>query len=303
LCQIHRCEVQSLHGHSSEAEHDALQAAQQLSLFGDYLMADIHYLVGDIRLRRGDLAGAEEAFRTSHQHGRDPQPGLALVRLARGDTEAAVSALRLALGGEPQTPVRRARLLAAHVQAELRLDEVAAAAASADELAALAERSESAWLQAMAALACGSVCLAGDDGSQALRWLRNACATYRDLACPYEVAEARVLIGQALRRLGDESTARLEFDAARHAFTGLGAISDVSRVDVLLDGVIRPHGLTAREVEVLRLVARGRSNRQIAETLVISENTVARHLSNIFTKLDVSSRAAATSFAYEHDLV
>jgi ATP/maltotriose-dependent transcriptional regulator MalT len=303
LCRLHRCEVQSLRGEWSAAEQGAVRAAEELAPFGDYLIADGQYLAGEIRRRRGDFAGAEDAFRRAHQYGRDPQPGLALLRLAQGDVDGAAAALRHALTGGAAGPLRRGRLLAAHVQAELRLAKLDSAAGSAEELAELADGSGALLLRAMAAAAQGSVLLARGDIEAALPLLRDACTICRELSCPYEAAETQVLLGQAARTVGDEETARLELAAARAAFERLDAAPDVERVDALLAwDTPTPRGLTAREVEVLRLVAHGRSNREIGAELFISEHTVARHLSNIFRKLEVTSRSAATSFAYEHHL-
>lgn len=303
LCRLHRCEVAALRGEWTAAEEEALRAGEELAAFGDYLVAEGLYLAGEIRLRRGEHAAAEEAFRRAHELGRDPQPGLAQVRLAQGDIEAAVTALRVALAGGSRGPLPRARLLAAHVQAELRRGGVDAATGSAEELRQIADRSGALLLRAMADVARGVVLLARDDVDAALPLLREACAICRELSCPYETAEARLLCGLAARRAGDEETARLEFEAARATFERLGARPDVERASTLLAvGDARPRGLTAREVEVLRLVARGRTNREIARALSISEHTVARHLTNIFRKLEVTSRAAATAFVFEHDL-
>jgi ATP/maltotriose-dependent transcriptional regulator MalT len=303
LCRLHRCEVLSLRGEWSAAEQGALRAAEELAPFGDYLIADGQYLAGEIRRRRGDFSGAEDAFRLAHQYGRDPQPGLALLRLAQGDADGAAAALRHALSGGSTGPLRRGRVLAAHVQAELRLGNLDTAAASAEDLAELADVTGALLLRGMAAAARGSVLLARGDVDAALPLLRDACEICRELFCPYEAAETRVLLGLAARAVGDEETAGLELTAARAIFQRLDATPDVERVDTLLaSDTPTPRGLTAREVEVLRLVARGRSNREIGAQLFISEHTVARHLSNIFRKLDVTSRSAATSFAYEHHL-
>jgi DNA-binding NarL/FixJ family response regulator len=160
-------------------------------------------------------------------------------------------------------------------------------------------------LGAMAAYARGAVDLADGDASAALTALRRAEHAWRKLDAPYEAARVTVLVGLACRALGDEETAALELDAARDAFARLGATPDVARVDSLArtDPHYDLHGLTQRELQVLRLVAAGRSNRDISAELVISEHTVARHMQNIFAKLGVSSRTAASAFAYEHDLV
>ena len=150
----------------------------------------------------------------------------------------------------------------------------------------------------------GAVRLADGRAEAALPLLRRAFRQWQAVHAPYEAARSRVLIGLAARELGDEATATLEFEAAREAFVQLGARPDLARLDRLVGGPQRPiGGLTTRELEILRLVATGRTNRAIATDLVISEKTVARHLSNVFTKLDVTTRSAATAYAYEHGLV
>jgi DNA-binding CsgD family transcriptional regulator len=305
LCRLHQCEVRSLRGDWSTAEREALKAADELALYGDYLVADGQYLVGEIRRRKGQYAAAADAFRRAHEHGRDPQPGLALLRLAEGHADDAAVALRVALGGAAaKTPLRRGRLLAAQVQVELRLEQVDAAAAAAAELTRLADANRSPLLRAMAGFATGSVLLGRGEPADALPLLQDSCAISRELSCPYEMGETRVLVGLATRQLGDEGTAALELEAAKELFTRLGAAPAVVRVEELLGATAQSAGgLTSRELEVLRLIAQGRSNREIAAQLVISEHTVARHVSNILRKLGVASRSAATTFAHEHDLM
>jgi DNA-binding NarL/FixJ family response regulator len=201
--------------------------------------------------------------------------------------------------------VARSRLLPAHVEILLATGDVEAAAASADELAAMAGDLGAPLLHARATHAQGAVLLARGDARAALTALRRALAAWQELDAPHEAATTRALIGLACRALGDEDGARLELDAARWTFEELGAAPDVARVDALARaaGADNAGGLTARELEVLRLVAAGKTNHAIAADLVLSEKTVARHVSNIFAKLGVSSRAAATAHAYEHDLV
>jgi DNA-binding NarL/FixJ family response regulator len=157
----------------------------------------------------------------------------------------------------------------------------------------------------MAAHARGTVALTDGDVGESLVALRHAWQVWRELEAPYEAARARELVGLACRALGDDDAAAVELEAARDAFAALGAVPDLARVDALAPGAgpADAHGLTARELEVLRLVAAGKSNREIASMLVISEHTVARHLQNIFAKLGLSSRTAASAFAFEHDLV
>ena len=253
---------------------------------------------------RGDFGAAEEAYRNASEHGRDPQPGLAQLRLAQGDTEAAAGAIRRVVGGTA-APLQRAALLPAYVEIMLALGDAEQAREASRELTEIAGRSGSAMLRAIAAQTRGAVDLAEGDAHAALRVLRDALQVWHELDAPYEAARVRVQLGLACRALRDDDTAGLELDAARGAFEQLGAAPDLARLDALTG---RPaegasHGLTVRELEVLRLVAAGKTNRDIAATLVVSEHTVARHVQNIFVKLRVSTRTAATAFAFEHELV
>jgi DNA-binding NarL/FixJ family response regulator len=174
----------------------------------------------------------------------------------------------------------------------------------ASELATLAHQLDAPLLHALAAAADGAVQLAEGNARDALIALRGAWTAWQQLGAPYEAARIRMSMGQAYRQLGDESSAVMEFEAARWTFQQLGAEADLERAEAdSAGGSLRsPHGLTEREIEVLRLIASGKTNRAIAAELVISQKTVARHVSNIFTKLGLSSRAAATAYAYEHGL-
>ncbi len=302
LCRINRATVASLRGDWPEAEAEAMRAVQELS-YSPSLVAEALYQAGDIRRRLGDLAGAEEAFERAAELGKDPQPGLALLRLAQGKVDAALAALRVAGPGDPGNPLARARLLWALVDASLAAGDIESARTAAAELDALADGSDAAALTASASTVRGAILLAEGDGSGALPTLRQASRAWQDLRLPYEGARARMLHGLALRAVGDEDDARLELRGALAAFERLGAAGDAVKTSDLLAGPKSlPRGLTAREAEVLRLVAAGKTNRDIAVELVISEHTVARHLQNMFAKLDVSSRSGATAFAYEHGL-
>jgi DNA-binding CsgD family transcriptional regulator len=248
---------------------------------------------------------AEEAYRQASRYGRKPQPGIALLRLAQGQTGAAAAAIRLAMDEAPSGPAR-SRLLAAYVDIMLAVHDVGAARAAVEELARLAEDLDAGLLRATAAQARGAVLLADGDGRAALSALRQAWTAWQEIEAPYEAARVRVVIGLACRALGDRDAAEMEFDAARWIFAQLGAGPDLARVDALVRDAalaMAAGNLTARELQVLRLVAAGKSNRTIAAELFISERTVERHVSNIFAKLDVSSRTAATAYAYEHQLV
>ena len=183
--------------------------------------------------------------------------------------------------------------------------DIQAARAAADELSEIAAALEAAYLRAKSAQAMGAVLLGAGDARAALIALREAWKLWEELEAPYEAARVRVLVGLACRELGDADGAELEMDAARRTFHELGAGPDLARVDSLTGREARDdgHGLTERELQVLRLVAGGQTNKSIAGEVFISERTVERHVSNIFTKLGVSSRAAATAYAYEHRLL
>jgi DNA-binding CsgD family transcriptional regulator len=302
LCRANRAEVAGLRGAWSEAESEASRASEELS-FQPLAAARAFYETGEIRRRIGNFGGAEEAFGRASELGQEPQPGLALLRLAQGKPEAAMAALRLALAGEPAGRARRAWLLAAQVDVALAAADLGAAKAASDELGAIARDFDTPALDAAAATALGALRLAQGEVPEALGDLRRACAIWQELRLPYEAARARLLYGLAVRQAGAEEDARLELRAALAAFERLGAAPDARRAAALLaerGGL--PRGLTAREAEVLRLIAAGKTNREVAAELVISEHTVARHLQNMFAKLGVSSRAAATAFAFEHGL-
>jgi DNA-binding CsgD family transcriptional regulator len=301
ICRVHWAEILHTRGAWDEAEAEALDAARDMAGIDVFVVADGYYEVGEIRRRRGDLAGAEEAYSRAHEVGRDPQPGLALLRLAQGRTDAAVSSIAAALAGFGGSRLERARLVAAQVEIALVAGDIALADAGATEVVDVAETFDSIGLKAAGYRCRGAVALAQGQWVAALAALRHAFSIWQELDAPYDMAQTRVLLAEAYRQLGDQDAATRECAAARSSFERLGAAADLV---ALQDGVVAPPcGLTSREVEVLRLVATGQSNREIAAGLVISEKTVARHLSNIFVKLDVSSRSAATSWAYANHLV
>ena len=309
-CQVHRAEIMELRGTWAEAVDAATLAYERSLLSTDQATGGAaRYLLGDVHRLRGDLELAEEAYREANRLGNEPQPGLALLRLAQGQLDAAASTVRRVLD-ERADPASRARVLAAYVEIMLACGDLPAAQAAVDELDRVAALFRSPFLAASAAQWAGAVRLAGGDAGAALPLLRRGWSGWRNLEVPYEAARCRVAIALACRALGDEDAAQMELDAARWAFAQLAAEQDLARVEALVDpaepsdaGTPARHGLTAREVEVLRLVASGRTNRAIAADLFLSEKTVARHLSNIFTKLGLPSRAAATAFAYQHGLL
>ena len=303
-CLTHRAELMQLHGAWLEALEEARRAEERCARAENPAAAgEACYRRAEIHRMLGDLGEAEEAYREASRRGREPQPGLALMRLAQGKLDAAGAAIRRALA-ETAEAGRRAKLLPAYVEIMLAADDLSAARDASDELGSLAEGHEQGALGAMAAQVRGAVELAEGDTTAALVSLRHAGEVWHHLEAPYEAARVRELVGLSCRALGDEDTAALELDAARAAYAELGAGPDLARMGSLAGVAPREaHGLTERELEVLRLVAAGKTNKAIAAALVLSERTVDRHVSNIFAKLRVSSRAAATASAYEHGLL
>ena len=301
-CLIHRAEILQHQGEWDGALAEAALAGRRFAERGTpWAAAEATYRVAEIHRLQGRFAQAEEAYREAGRGGCEPQPGLSLLRLARGDQDAAAAGIRRALA-EADGGTARARLLPAAVEILLATGDTAGARSARDELEALAGGDDDGLLAAHVAGARGAIELAEDDARCGLVSLRRAWRIWQDLDAPYEAARARALVAEACRRLGDDEAASIELEAAREAFRLLGAAPDLARTEPRAERR-DTHGLTPREVEVLRLLAAGHSNRVIATHLVLSERTVERHVSNILAKLGAPSRAGATAYAYEHGLI
>jgi len=301
-CAVHRGQILRVHGELASALEELERAVERYLAAGTPAPAGMALKErGDILVIRGDLDGAREAYERALSLGGDPQLGLAMLWLAVGRTEAGLTALRRLLA-DPLDPVHRSQLLPSAIDALVVTGNLDEAAPLVEELAEIAGSFGCAALRAWAAYADAAVRVASGDPAGALQHGRAALQTWQSLDAPYEAARCRLLVGRALRALGDSGSAQVELAAAHQCFAGLGAIQAEREAASLLSPS-RPGGLTEREVEVLRLVASGRTNPEIAAVLYLSEKTVARHLSNIFAKVDVSSRTAAAAYAFEHHLV
>ena len=300
-CLVHRCEIFQLQGAWAEALDSARQACEWLAGPPAWdTLGSAYYQLAEIQRLRGEFEEAEASYRKASLAGRDPEPGMSLLRLAQGRVDLALPAIRRTLA-EAQDPIARSRVLPACVEVLLEADDVGSARTAADELAEIASQLDAPYLNALAAETSGAVQLAEGDPEAALPSLRIAHRSWRDLDVPHQAARVRLLIAVACRELGDSASAELEFEAARDVLERLGARPDLERL-ARLAASPRPGGLSRRESEVLTLIAAGKTNRAIATELFISEKTVARHVSNIFAKLGLSSRAEATAYAFKHGL-
>jgi ATP/maltotriose-dependent transcriptional regulator MalT len=323
-CLVRRTEIMRLEGAWLEALTEISRACERTDRpppsAAFYHKAEMHRL-------RGEVEEAESAYRSASRSGREPQPGLALLRLSQGRTAAASAAIRRIVGATAD-PLELARVLPAHVEIMLATGDIEQARSASGKLEEIAQKFDTEVLQAMAAQARGAVALAEGDSRSALASLHHAFEMWQETEAPYEAARVRVLIGLACRSLGDEEAVALEIAAAREVFETLGAIPDLARLATLDDArtglgaaergadantyagsraetapPLRERGLTRRELQILRLIASGKTNKSIASELFLSERTIDRHVSNILCKLEVPSRAAATAYAYEHKLL
>lgn len=302
LCRVHHATALQWRGKWVDAEREAARACEELSTINLPNAAAAWAEIGDIRRRLGDLDGAADAFASADRLCAQPRVGVALLHLARGNVDMATSIISDALEGAGWNRLARAKVLPARAQIAIAAGDTDVALAAADELDAIAGDYDSAGLRASAASTRGRVRLAiADPGACAT--LRDAVARWVDLDVPYEAATARTLLGQACLKSEDAVGAAGAFEAARRLFDDLGVSVDARSSQPGMSEAALPAGLTEREAEVLRLVAAGRTNKEIAAALLLSHHTIARHVANIFTKIGASTRAAATAFAFEHDLM
>jgi ATP/maltotriose-dependent transcriptional regulator MalT len=294
ICRVHRAQVMQTRGEWAAAEAEALGASVDLVGIDVFAVADAYYEVGEVRRMRGDLKGAEEAYTAAHDHGRDPQPGLALLRLSQGRVQPAAASIAAALATPKSSRLDATPLLAAQVMIAIAAGDLERADESAAELEDIARTFDSQGICAEAYRSTGAVRIAQGRHMEALGSLRSAMTMFQELDAPFDVARCRILLADCYRELGDTDGAEREQAAAQQQFDKLGVVSGRSEY---------PNGLTAREVEVIELIAAGMSNREIAESLVLSQKTVARHLSNIFVKVGAANRSAVTAFAYDSGLM
>ena len=301
-CLLYRAEVMQLRGRWDDAAQDAQDACELLT--SRPAAGSAFYRLGEIHRLRGEFAKAETAYTHANEYGRKPQPGLSLLRLAQDQVEAASASIRNVLL-DTTARAARARMLPAAVEILLAAGDLASARDAAGEFAEIASAIGTPLLSAASAHATGAVLLGEDDIAGASTSLRQACDIWRDLEMPYEEAQTCLLLAAICERRDDQDGRRLELDNARRLFKQLNAEPCLARLTAQADrGTRRSIGsLSDRELQVLRLVSAGKTNRDIAEELFISEKTVARHVSNIFDKVGVSSRAGATAWAYQHNLI
>jgi DNA-binding CsgD family transcriptional regulator len=304
-CLVHRVEVMRHHGDWDDAFDEARRACDWLSQSSTPEGAgDAHYELAELHRLRGDFPAAEEAYRQASRLGRAPEPGIALLWLARGETDSAAHAIRRRVGEPELDRARRAEMLSALVEIELAHGDNAAARSTADELGRLASELAAPLAHALADRAAGSVLIVEGEARAAIPLLRRAWSVWNRLESAYEAARTRVVLANACRALGDAASAAMEEDAARWIFEKLGAAHDLACLDATghaLDARAVA-GLTPRETEVLTLIATGETNKGIAAALVISEHTVARHVQNMLQKLGFSSRARLAAYAAEQGL-
>jgi DNA-binding CsgD family transcriptional regulator len=304
-CLVRRAEIMQLHGNWSDAMAEVHRACEMFSRPpGESVAGLAFYCKGELHRLRGEFIEAEEAYGQANKWGKKPQPGFALLRLAQGKKDAAKKVI-LQVAEENQDPLARARMLPAYVEIMLTAEDPDKAKNASNELSKIAQDLNVPYLQALAEQSTGAVLIAQRKFRGALNKLNQAWKILQKFDAPYDIANIRVLRGIAYRHLDDEDSAVMEFNGAVWIFQQLGAAPDLAKIKALnrQTDSVNTHGLTRRELEVLRLIAGGKTNKEIASHLFISDRTVDRHVSNILMKLDVASRTEATSFAFKHNLI
>jgi DNA-binding CsgD family transcriptional regulator len=304
-CRIYRSRLMLLNGAWPDALDEIAAVCTDLDGYTGWVCGHAYYQLGEVRRVRGEWDAAEDAYRRAAEHGCPTQPGLALLRLAEGDIDAASAGVRRALTEVTAKP-ERLDLLKAAVTIYLQEGKIEAARAAVTEFEEITRELTAPAIEAETSAVRGALALSDGDPGSALPLLRRAVGTWQQQEVPHEVAKLNVLIGQACRALADHDGAQLEFSAARETFERLGARPDLAQLERIVAATgagSATHGLTRREIEVLCLIARGKANRAIANELHLSERTVHRHVSKIFTKLDVDSRTAAVAYGIKHRIV
>ncbi|MDH4143869.1 MAG: response regulator transcription factor [Acidimicrobiia bacterium] len=308
-CLVHQSQLRQAAGEWPEAAAAIALACDRLSDPPHPALGLAYYQQAELLRMLGSVEAAADSFARASRAGHEPMPGLALLDLARGDVRTASASIQRALS-EAGRPSGRVPLLSAAVEILRAAGDREGARSASEELAEIAAGSPSEVVQAMAKDAAGAVLLDDGDAAAALSELRAAAGMWQKLKMPYEASRAGVLVGLACAGLSDETAAGLEFANAAAVFASLGAEADLARLRSLSEGSqthsaveANSAGLSPRELEVLSHVAAGRTSPEIAEELTISPHTVRRHLENIFVKLGVNNRAAATAYAYEHGLL
>ena len=300
-CFVHRAEIMCLQGAWADAGDEMRRVCERSEHCDRPPSGSAFYQHGEVHRLRGEAALAEDCYRAASRRGRDPQPGLALLRLAQGRADASAAAIRRLVGATGDRAAR-GRILPAHFEIMLAIGDLEEAQRACEELEALCTVFETEVVHAQATQARGALCVRSGEAQAALRHLRESFQRWERLAAPYEAARVRVLIAEACAALGDEEASTLERDAARFTFEQLGAKFDLERLDVCRGSRPDACGLSARELQVLEQIARGRTNKWIARELGLSARTIDRHVSNILTKLQVPSRSAAAVYASAHHL-
>ena len=301
-CLVHRSELLVTEGDWAAAEREADKALVHLGASSEMVVGRARYQRGEIHRLRGAYGSAAEMYREADLRGFPPQPGAALLLLAKGQNSEAAETLQAALEAS-RGAERRLLLLGPLVETLVAAGKLGPARAHAEELTERAAQIGAPLIEATALDATGRLLLAERKPQAARSILREALVIWQRLASPYQAARTRRMLGEAQLSLGETAAARADIAAAQEVFVRLGAEPDAALAAALLANDRDTGGLTAREVEVLALVAEGETNRQIAASLAISQHTVARHLSNIFDKTGTSNRTEASIHAQKAGLV